>query len=565
MMPHSFEHALDLVQKGEISAAEPVLQALLRGNPRHFDALHLLGVCRFQAGDANASEMHLRRALALRPGDAAALANLGNALRMRGLAMEALECFSRACALAPGLLPARLNRGRLLVEMGRAHEALPELERVLAQEAAHPQAWRWHGLALGQLGRLDEAFASLRRHLQRRADDAQAWNEAGALCNALRRYEEAEGSFARAIALAPGLDLAHANRGNALFRLGRFEEARAAYREALRLAPENAVSRWNLSHVRLLLGEYEEGFRDYESRWQQVHSENFAPREFFDRPRWQGEEIPGRTILLHAEQGLGDTILACRYLARVVPRVGRVLLEVPAPLVRLLARCLEGPVEVLARGAPLPSFDVHCPLLSLPLVFGTTLSTVPSDIPYLHPDPVREEAWRRELGPATRPRVGLAWSGGTDQRFDDERSIPLEEFHALAGEGVDFLAVQKELRARDAAALRQFPALRWFGDSLHDFEDTAALLSCCDLVVSVDTAVAHLAGALARPLWLVVPFAPDWRWGARGKRSAWYPQARILRPPARIAWKPVIAQIAQALHARDLDGIGGIAPASCRN
>jgi hypothetical protein len=292
----------------------------------------------------------------------------------------------------------------------------------------------------------------------------------------------------------------------------------------------------------LLVGDFGRGWEQYEARWDTTQLA--AMKRNFPQPRWRGShDLAGKTILLHAEQGLGDTIQFCRYVPDVAERGGRVVLEVQRPL-HALMRTLAGAAEVISRGDPLPAFDLHCPLLSLPLAFGTTLKTVPSATPYLRASSSAAADWDARLGEKRRPRIGLAWSGSYGN--DPSRSIGLAPLLSLLEIDATFVSLQKDVRAADAGVLRGRRDLIHFGDALTNFSDTAALVSTLDLVISVDTSVAHLAGALGKPVWVLLPFVPDWRWLLDRETSPWYPTARLFREDGTRTWDTAIARVQHA-------------------
>jgi len=296
-----------------------------------------------------------------------------------------------------------------------------------------------------------------------------------------------------------------------------------------------------------VLGDFALGWQDHEARWH--GSDVHIPERAFAAARWTGREnLHGRTILLHAEQGLGDGIHFSRYARLVHERGGRVLLEAYPPLAALLAQ-LPYVHQVVALGSPMPPFDYHAPLVSLPLIFGTRLDTIPPQHPPLAASPEHLEKWRALVGDAKRPRVGLAWSGSTTLRNDHNRSIALARFHRVREVPASFFAVQKEIREADRAALDWPPAIRHFEAQLADFRDTAALVAQMDLVISVDTSIAHLAGAMGKPVWILLPFSPDWRWLLGRDDSPWYPSARIFRQERHSDWDGVLRRVAEALAA----------------
>ena len=293
--------------------------------------------------------------------------------------------------------------------------------------------------------------------------------------------------------------------------------------------PDLAEAHWNLALALLATGDFERGWQEHEWRWR---ANVIGPEQSFRQPLWLGaEDLTGKTILLHNEQGLGDALQFVRYAPQVRQRGARVVLRVQRPLLSLMAG-LAGADHVIAEGDALPEFDYHCPLLSLPLAFGTHLQNIPAGIPYLHPAADRLAKWQSILGERTAPRIGLAWSGNPAHKNDRNRSIALKQLLPLLSvPGVRFVSLQRDLREDDAAVLGNLPALVSIGAQLDDFADTAAAISLLDLVITVDTAVAHLAGALGKPVWVLLPFAPDWRWLLKREDSPWYPTARLFRQP----------------------------------
>ena len=379
-------------------------------------------------------------------------------------------------------------------------------------------------------------------------EHALGWNDLGSVCLMLGDLKAAVDALRHATHLQPGLQIAHANLGLALYHLGSLEEAQAACGRALEIDPANDATRWTLSMCHLALGKMHSGWQLYQSRWSLSHTANFRPRDFFDKPCWLGEGDPaGQAILVHAEQGFGDTLQFCRYVLLLQQRGARVLLEVQPAMLGLLSRAFAPAVSVLGRGQPLPKFDMHCPLMSLPLAFRTDLDNIPAASPYLWPNVDSVSHWRKKLGGSALPRIALAWSGGRLHPRDGARSMPLRELLALDRFAANYFAAQTELRESDSAALKQFSRLAWYGPELREFDDTASLLALCDLVITVDTSVAHLAGALGRRTWLLLPFAADWRWLLRRQDSPWYPTMRLFRQNRMGDWSGVVAEVANAL------------------
>jgi hypothetical protein len=332
-----------------------------------------------------------------------------------------------------------------------------------------------------------------------------------------------------------------------LAALGRHREALASFERALMLAPGNAEMEFNKALGLLIQGDFRAGWKSYEQRWSTQRWR--ADRRSFAKPVWLGDEpLDGKTILLHAEQGLGDTIQFVRYVPRLAAAGAKIVLEVHPELKALLSR-LPGAAAVIGRGEPRPAFDLHCPLGSLPLACKTEPVSVPADIPYLAAEPARVERWRARLATLDGPRVALVWAGNAAHANDRNRSLPLAKLAPLwANPRARFVSLQRDLRAGDAQLLEGAPVLH-LGAELADFDDTAAVLAGCDLVLAVDTSVAHLAGALGRPLWVLLPFSADWRWTKDADRSPWYPSARLYREARPGDWDGVMARVAQDLAA----------------
>jgi hypothetical protein len=427
---------------------------------------------------------------------------------------------------------------------GRLDEAAAGYRALLAEQPSQFDALHLLGVVANQKGDHRRAVDLIERALAIRSDDASAHHNVATAYAMLGDIDAVLAHEERAVALKPDFADAQFNRGKALAELGRWAEASAAYGAVVAAKPDAAEAQWNQALARLALGDYERGWRQYEFRWR--NPETASQQRSFTPPLWQGDaDIAGRTVLLHAEQGLGDAIQFCRYVPLVAEAGARVVLEVPASLVRLMTT-LDGVRHVVARGAALPAFDLHCPLLSLPLAFGTTLATVPRNVPYLEADASLAQRWRERLGPRTGPRIGLAWSGAAGYRDDARRSLSLQALLPHLPPGAEFVSLQKEVQPRDTGALAA-SKIRHFGGELADFADTAALCSQVDAVVAVDTSVAHLAGALARPTLLLLPFVAEWRWLAQRTDSPWYPTFRLLRQPARGQWDSALSQLAPQL------------------
>ncbi|HEV2098376.1 MAG TPA: tetratricopeptide repeat-containing glycosyltransferase family protein, partial [Stellaceae bacterium] len=447
-----------------------------------------------------------RRALALRPDATEALDNLAGALLAQGMLDAAQDCYERALTLRPKHVESHIGLGAVLRDQGRLDDAVARYQLALALAPGHPETRNNLGVALVDLGQTEEAIAHYEKALAVQPDRAELHNNLGLAFQRQRRSAEALGRYERAIAHKPSYAEAHFNRACAL----------------------------------LLTGNFDEGWREYEWR--------FAVARYdrkFDRPMWSGRHLAGQTILVHAEQGFGDALQFVRFVPAVADRGGKVLLEVPKPLVRL-ARTLQGVSEVIAAGDPLPAFDCHCPLLSLPRVLGTTLNTIPAGVPYLSLPSEAPGIWAERIAAAPGLKAGLVWAGNAvgakDPRHIDFRQ--LEPLWEIAG--TSWFSLQVGDRAGDIAAAERGPIVD-LSPWLTDFAETAAAIRQLDLVISVDTSVAHLAGALGRPVWVMLQYSPDWRWLLDRDDCPWYPTARLFRQRKAGDWPSVVREVAEAL------------------
>jgi tetratricopeptide (TPR) repeat protein len=465
--------------------------------------------------------------------------------------LEAAEAgYRRVLALCPAAAQVWQGLGDLLRESGRLEAALAPYRRSARLDPGPALPLACLAGTLKLLGDPAGAAAAARQALARRPDDVAARLNLGAALRDLGAFAAAEAMDRRVVALAPGLPQAYNNLGNALHHLRRPREALAPFARALLLRPDYPEARYNRSLAHLLAGDDAAGWAEYEWRWRRREA---PPGRGFDRPQWTGEPLAGRTLLLHAEQGHGDTLQFLRYLPLVAARGGRVLLEVQPALLRLAAT-VAGAAAVFAQGAPLPAFDCHCPLMSLPLACKTTLATIPARVPYLQADAAARAAWLRRLEDG-RLRVGLVWAGDPRPHLpaaaviDRRRSLPLSVLAPLGTvAGVRLISLQKG----SAAAEPRPPGLDLFDPTaeLGDFADTAALVAALDLVISADTAVAHLAGALGRPVWLLSRFDGCWRWLLERDDSPWYPTLRLFRQASPGDWSGVVAALTAALRER---------------
>ena len=499
-------HGLVLHQTGRTREALGPLQSALRLAPGRQDAWSALARALLVLGEYDAADLAAVQAVALAPSLAAAHCDLGDVRHARGAHAAAADCYRAAIALQPDLAVAYCHLSNALYDLRQFEHAAAAATAALAIAPA----------------------------------DAAALCNLGNALQPLLRFAEAEAAYRQAVRLQPDSAAFHSNLGVVLTAQGRLDEALAAQRRALALAPEFIDANYNHAITLLMAGAYDAGWRQYEWRWRLP----WSPPRGFAQPMWAGEDLAGRTILLHPEQGLGDTLQMVRYAPLVAARGGRVILEVQAPLVRLM-RALAGPAEVVALGDPLPPFDVHCPLFSLPRVFATTLATVPAT-PYLAADPALAPAWSAKLGPRTGPRVGLVWAGAEriGRHVNRERSIALAQFAVLTGiAGLRFYSLQKGEAAADLRAAPDGLDVIDLMADVADFADTAALVAQLDLVISVDTSTAHLAAAMGKPVWLLSRYNGCWRWLSGRQDSPWYPGLVVHRQSEPGAWGPVFARL----------------------
>jgi tetratricopeptide (TPR) repeat protein len=538
-LAQSMSEALGLHRQGRLNEAEKIYARILKRIPDHFETLQLMAELKMALGKPGEAFRLATAAVAARPRSADALVQLGHSLRALKRDDEALASFERALALEPAHVDALGLRGDVLLSRRRPEEALRCFDAILNSAPEHAEARASRGVAFAMLERTEEALAEFDAVLARAPQHPMAlYNRANALAS-LGRYAESLAAFDRVVALLPQHVLAWNNRGNTLSALKRHADAIASFARAIALQPDYADAHFNQSLALLACGDYGRGFAAYEWRWKRTGMP--AARRNYGRPLWLGEfPLARKTILVHSEQGLGDTMQFARYVPLLARAGATVVLEVQAELKSLLAR-LAGVSRIIARGEALPAFDVQCPLGSLPLAFKTELATVPADVPYLAADENRIAKWRPRLDALKAPRVALAWAGNVSHANDRNRSIAFSKLAPLWNSGVaHFVSLQRELRSSDADELKNATGVLQVGDALADLDDTAAVIALCDLVISVDTAVAHLAAAMGRPTWVLLPFSPDWRWTLDGEQSPWYPAAWLFRQPRLGDWEGAI-------------------------
>jgi tetratricopeptide (TPR) repeat protein len=549
--------------------------AVLALEPRRADALNNMGLALMRLERPAEALEKFDAALDVDPDDLGALHNRANALtelgafeaalkpceavlrqnpaqadahNTRGVVLsklrrfdEALASYDAALAIAPDRVDIEVNRGTALLDLKRHDEALASFDKVLARDSQNVTALVNRGNAFIRDKRFADALDNYDKALAIVPDLAAALTGRGVALAEMDRFEEALAAHERALAVEPHVVAAHVNRGNALLKLTRMEEALASYAEALALEPEHADANFNAAMTRLSNGDFRNGWPQYEYRWK---TKNFESRRLgYPQPVWRGErDLRGKTVFLIAEQGLGDTINFMRYAPLVAELGAKVILHVQHPL-KALAATVPGVAQVFSDGEPLPQFDLYCPLLSLPLAFETELATIPANIPYVRPLEARLANWRGRMPDRGRLRVGLCWAGSSMHLNDRSRSIALDRFASILSiPGLDFISVQKDVTETQAAVLREHGVVQ-LGQQFADFGDSAAVVAMLDLLVSVDTSIAHLAGAMGKAVALLLPFSPDFRWLLHRSDSPWYPTARLFRQSRIGDWDGPLEQV----------------------
>jgi tetratricopeptide (TPR) repeat protein len=510
-------------------------------------------VAPFHAALGNAFEQHGRledastsfqRALTLNPDDAGACASLGTVWGRLGKLEDAVACFERALELEPGSANAVYNLGFAFEKQGKLETALTHYEHVLALAPHSAEILCSIGRMLFALKRVEDALAVLERAVTLMPGNVDAWNNRGTVLLQMDRPMESLASYDRVLALSPSYALAWLNRGNALVRLKRRDEALASFAQAQALKPDLAAAYLGESLCHLRGGDLRNGWEKYE--WRALIRPDLM--RVFPSPPWRAtEEIAGKAILLHSEQGFGDTLQFCRYVPLVAACGARVVLEVP-PVLKRLMTTLDGVADLRAQGEPLPDVDTQCPLLSLPRAFDTALETIPAQVPYLSVPEDVSVRWRERLRPTPGPRIGLTWFGRVEHLGEIHRSIAPDLLTPLLSCGATVVSLQKAYRPADQAWLAAHPDVLDFSDELEDFTDTAAVASAMDVVVTIDTATAHLAGALGLPVWIMLSHIGDWRWMEGRADSPWYPTAKLYRQTTVNDWSEVIARVAGDLR-----------------
>ncbi|HEX8523397.1 MAG TPA: tetratricopeptide repeat protein [Tepidisphaeraceae bacterium] len=564
---------------GNVAQAEQMYRQALAQEPNQADGLHLLGVLLAQRSEFDAAVPLLKKAVAILPNIAEFHRHLADVYALTDRAAEALDGYRTAIRLDPrdvnalygaaraaaatnqdgesaNFLAAVVNLdpnnhsawsdlGVVLTRQGNFSKAIEVLQRSLALNPNSGHALTAMSDALRQEGRIDQALEPARRGAESQPDNAWAQIAYGNVLQMLARFEEAAEYYKKAMVLEPNNFDAINNLALTLLKMGRPDEAMHWWERAAEKWPEDPNMKANRSLGLLTLGELERGFAEYESRFA---SQAFKGSLFPEKPRWNGEDVGGKVVLLNSEQGVGDTIQFVRYVPMLAQRGARILIVCP-PEVKELLKTIRGAERVLSRGDEEPVFDLWFPMVSFPYVFKTTLDRVPADVPYLSADPARVARWRKRFAGESRLKVGIVWAGSPQHQNDRARSARLEDFAPLARiEGVRLYSLQK---GQPTAALKQVPfEVTPLGDELSDFSETAAAIEALDLTISVDTSVVHLAGALARPVWTLLAYGPDFRWMLNREDTPWYPTMRLLRQPKLHDWTGLMVRVEAELRSK---------------
>lgn len=500
-------------RQGQLPAAEQVYRQILAAQPNHFDALQLLGMIAHATGDLAIAEELFRKSLTANFKQPAVWYNLANLLFTAQRFADSIAAYDRALRLRPTYAEAFGNRSAALTASGRPDEALMSANRALALKP----------------------------------DYIEAHSNRSAALVALKRFDEALASAERALALAPNNAENIYNRGRALMGLNRLNEAVDDFTRVSGLDPHHVRAHFNEGVARLTMGDMPRGWNKYEWRW--LNEPLIGRKPQFTQPEWNGENASDKRLFVYGEQGLGDVLQFFRYLPLVSARAAHVIALVPTSLKSLLSGRVPG-VEVVSPGDPLPPFDVQCALLSLPRIFQTSLATLPAQAPDMAAPNAHVASWEARLGPKTATRVGVVWAGNANHPNDRFRSMDVKRLAPLLDCGCQLFSLQKDLRHGEQRWLDK-QGVRHFGPEIGDFADTAALISLMDVVISVDTSVAHLSGAMGKQAWVLLPFIDaDWRWMLDRDDSPWYPTVRLFRQSATEDWDGVIARVAQELSKR---------------
>jgi len=532
-----FANAIKAHQENRLDEAERLYEKILKIDPKHGDALHAFGVLLTGKNEYKRAIQCIKKAISLKQHELY-YHNLGAVYGKEGENEQACRMYEKAIKLNPRYANAYYSLGVTLKELGRLNDAIEMLKKAIVLDPSHVESYNNLGVALQEKGELEDAIANFTKVIELNSNHASAYNNLGVAFKEIGNTNDAILMFAKAIELDSQFASAYNNVGMVYTDFARVEDALEMYEKAIALDSNYADAYWNKSIALLTLGKLEEGFKFYEWRFKtEMQSKR---KKNFSQPLWLGEEsLEGKTILIHSEQGYGDTIQFCRYINMVAALGANVIFEVEEARIPLM-RSIQGIKQLIVKGNALVAFDYHCPLLSLPLAFKTSLETIPIFQSYLQADAEEVGVWENRLGKKTTPRIGLVWSGSKNHKNDFNRSIHLEKLLEALPSQYEYFSLQKELRENDKEILEKFNVGN-YAQELHHFGNTAALISCMDFVVSVDTSVAHLAGSMGKETLILLPFCADWRWLEDKEETPWYPSVTLLRQKSINDWEGVLS------------------------
>lgn len=511
---------------------------------RNLNYLFEIGVDCAENGRVNDALIIFERLKSCNVNDARIPYNLGFLYTLKQDYQSALKNFHDAYKIYPNDLDILVNYASTLHELKQYDSARLIFDMALALDPNCAQALTNKGVTLFELKQFDEVLFLHDKALTLEPQNYVAWSNKGNALSQLKRFDEAIACFDKALTLRPDYHEAWAYRGATMFELKRLNEAIANFDRALNVKPDYNEAAWNKSLSLLLQGDYQNGLPLYENRWRSRGVSEIAVKRSFDRPTWLGQEsVKGKTIFIYGEQGLGDFIQFCRYTKLVANLGAKVILEVPQSLVTLLTG-LTGVSQFVIKGQELPPFDFCCPIVSLPLACNTSVTSIPAENRYIVSDIKKASEWRLKLGEKKKKRVGLVWSSLSNFQHDAKRSLLLSDFvKALPVDGYEYVCLQKELKDCDREFFKQYQSIKFFGDQLNDFSDTAALIESVDLVVSTCTSVPHLSAAMGKETWILLPYVPDWRWLLDREDSPWYPSVKLYRQSTVNDWNSVLERV----------------------
>ncbi len=538
---------------GRYAQAVENYMLLIQKNPNYAELYINTGAALKAQGQLAKATAYYRQAIQLKPTSHEAYYNLGNVLAEQQRHAEAVESYKNATKLKPDFAQAYYNLANSLCELQLLDQAVEVYKRVIQLKPDYAKAYNNLGTTLKELGQRTEAIENYRQTIRLTPDFAEAHNNLGIALKDEGRLEEAIESYTQAIKIKPDYATAYSNLGTALHSEGQYDEAIENYEKAIQLAPEHAGARWNRSLLLLLAGRYTEGWKEYEWR-KKINSAKDVYPHTYEKPQWNGAPFVGKRLLVHYEQGIGDNLQFVRYLPMVKARGGTVIFETPKSMYGLLknSKAIDELIEKTPGSKPNVDFDLYVSLMDLPRIFETTLETIPSEVPYLHAEPEKVKYWKNKFT-ETGFKVGLVW-GGRPIRANEiltlqYRSCALEYLEPLAEiDTVKLYGLQKGPPAEQIKQLSKKIIISNFGEKFEDFADTAAAIENLDLVISIDTSVAHLAGAMGKPTWALLKFDADWRWLLEREDCPWYPTMRLFRQKKNEHWNLVIKRVAEELR-----------------